>query len=297
MTELKGEYIQDFYKVKEYVEKHAKVGEKRNEAIEMLHSIYLEAQENGTLLSEIHENSAKDYAKEIVEGLPHTSEKKQKIVRRTTIVVLSVIFVVTAFFTSDFWNMYVGGYNYSMKHWDRMYHYSAWNGDQDYIAKVTMSTLNSAESNPELAELGMYIENVDFWKEGEVIIGIRSETIQTSFTSYRHYNPGIWHGASQYYRMEMHSDIFAEINGVMYEATRPFCVDARGRDMKSWILFEPVDEDADTKGAESFFIKGGEITITFDEVDVDVWYYPGLKTMLLEGKIPFFVPYRLNEEE
>ena len=112
MNELKGEYIFDFYDVKEYIEKHAKVGEKRNEALETLHGIYLEAQENETPISEIHEGSAKEYAKEIVEGLPHMAPEKRKIMRRIVVAVFAAVLAVIAYFTSDFYYMQKYGYNY-----------------------------------------------------------------------------------------------------------------------------------------------------------------------------------------
>ena len=99
MNELKGEYILDFYDVKDYIEKHAKAGEKRNEALETLHGIYLEAQEKETPLSEIHEGSAKEYAKEIVEGLPHMAPEKRRIIKRILTVVLATVFVLAAYFS------------------------------------------------------------------------------------------------------------------------------------------------------------------------------------------------------
>lgn len=75
MAELKGIYKSDFDGIRKYIEKNSAKSSEREEALESLLGIYLEAQENGTLISEIHEGTAEDYAKEICESLP----EKRKI--------------------------------------------------------------------------------------------------------------------------------------------------------------------------------------------------------------------------
>ena len=70
MAELNGKYKEDFNEVKKYIEKTSAKCPEREETLESLSAIYLEAQENQTEISEIHEGTAKDYAKEIAESLP-----------------------------------------------------------------------------------------------------------------------------------------------------------------------------------------------------------------------------------
>lgn len=297
MAELKGEYIYDFYNVKEYVEAHAKVGEKRNEAIETLHSIYLEAQENGTPLSEIHEGTAKEYAKEIVEGLPHTSPEKKKIIKRFVIAVLTVVFLLSAFFTSDVWNLYVGGFNYRMKFFERTNGYGLYYTDEDFVVNLTNESWRDPESYSNLSELGIYFEIVSFEHNDLFDVFMRSETIPTSLTSYMHFKPSMTYGTAQYYRnFKFHEPVTAEINGVKFVGKLVVC-DATGRDLKYWIMFEPEDENADCSGCKEAFRNGEKLKITFGEIDMEHWSYPGLKQMLIEGRLPFFVPYRLENEE
>ena len=297
MAELKGEYIYDFYDVKEYVEKHAKTCPERNEAIETLHSIYLDAQENDTPLSEIHENSAKEYAKEIVEGLPHMAPEKKKIIKRIVIAVLAVAFILTAFFTSDVWNLYVGGFNYRMKFFERTNGYGLYYTDEDFIVNLTDENWRDPESYSNLSELGIYFDKVTFEKDAYFDIFMTSKTIQTSLTSYMHFKPCMTYGTAQYYRnFKFHEPVTAEINGVTYIGKLMTC-DATGRDLKYWIFFEPEDENADCTGCREAFKNGEELKITFGEIDMEHWSYPGLKQMIIEGRLPFFVPYRLENDE
>ena len=297
MNELKGEYILDFYEVKEYIESHAKAGEKRNEAIETLHGIYLEAQENGTEISNIHEGAAKEYAKEIVEGLPHTAPEKKKRIKRIAMVLLAVAFVLTAFFTSDVWNMYEGGFNYRMKFFERTNGYGLYYTDEDFIVNLTYENWTDPENYSNLSELGIYFDKVNFERDTHFDVFMTSKTIQTSLTSYMHYKPSMSYGAAQYYRnFKFHEPVTAEINGVTYVAKLMHC-DATGRDLKYWLWFDPEDETADCSSCKEAFKNGEELKITFGEIDTEHWYYPGLKTTLLEGRFPFFVPYRLENEE
>ena len=67
---------------------------------------------SGSKFSEIHEGSAKEYAKEIVEGLPHMAPEKRRIIKRILTVVLAAAFVLAAYFTSDYYFMQIGGFNY-----------------------------------------------------------------------------------------------------------------------------------------------------------------------------------------
>ena len=91
MNRLAGEYKEDFFEVKKYIEKFSAKGSEQDEAFESLLTIYLEAQENETPVSEIHEVSAKDYAREIAEVLP---QKKRLDLRKIfRIAVLAAVFI------------------------------------------------------------------------------------------------------------------------------------------------------------------------------------------------------------
>ena len=91
MNRLVGEYKEDFFEVKKYIEKFSAKGSEQDEAFESLLTIYLEAQENETPVSEIHEVSAKDYAREIAEVLP---QKKRLDLRKIfRIGVLAAVFI------------------------------------------------------------------------------------------------------------------------------------------------------------------------------------------------------------
>ncbi len=296
MIELKSEYAIDFYEVKEYVEAHAKVGEKRNEAIETLHAIYLEAQENKTPISEIHEGSAKDYAKEIIEGLPHTSPEKKRKIRIALIVFASVAFILTAFFTSDVWHLYKGGFNYRMKFFERTNGYGLYYTDEDFVVNLTYKGWKDPETYSNLSELGIYFDKIDF-ENNRIDAFMTSKTIPTSLTSYMHFKPYMTYGTAQYYRdFKFHEPVTAEINGVKYIGKLVIC-DATGRDLKYWICFEPEDENAAVFGCKEAFKNGEELKITFGEIDMEHWSYPGLKEMLIEGRLPFFVPYRIENDE
>lgn len=297
MTELKGEYIQDFYKVKEYIEAHSKVCEKRNEAIETLHAIYLDAQENGTPLSEIHENSAKEYAKEIVEGLPHTSPAKKKIIKRTLAAVLAVAFVLTAFFTGDIWHLYKGGFNYRMKFPERLYGTEFFYSYDDHIVKLTYKGWSDPETYPELSELGIYFDKLNFENSMRIDVFMRSETIQKSLTEYEHYRPFMTFGSGQYIRkLKLNEPVTAEIAGYKYNGELVIC-DATGKDFKYWIEFEPAEEGAVYSKAAEAFKNGEELVITFGEIDQEHWAYPGFLELIAMGKLPFFVQYSVEEAD
>lgn len=75
MNRLRDEYRADFLEVRKYIEKFSAKGSEQEEALEGLLEIYVEAQENKTPVSEIHECSPKDYAREIAEVLPQKNIK------------------------------------------------------------------------------------------------------------------------------------------------------------------------------------------------------------------------------
>lgn len=295
MNELKGEYILDFYDVKDYIEKHAKAGERRNEALETLHGIYLEAQENETPLSEIHEGSAKEYAKEIVEGLPHMAPEKRRIIKRILTVVLAAVFVLAAYFTSDYYYMQIGGFNYKMRYPDKFW--GAPYGPlelETYIAYVSVSDNGSLSQDENLENIGIYFEgggapdgSDDFFS-----VTMRSKTEKLSPTSYTLRVPGFSFSSGEFYWVHNSRDITAKVCGLPFvgEIER---VDGTGYDMIYDIYFRASDENADYSGISKKINSGETIEITFEDIHYYSWNYKGLKEVLLvEGYFPFFIDYK-----
>ena len=94
MNRLEGVYKEDFFEVKKYIEKFSAKGTEREEAVESLLAIYLEAQKNGAGISGIHEGGAKEYAKEIAESLP--KKKKPSIKKILPLAIAGVVLVFAA---------------------------------------------------------------------------------------------------------------------------------------------------------------------------------------------------------
>ena len=114
MAELNGKYKEDFNEIRKYIEKTAAKSSEREEALESLSAIYLEAQENQTEISKIHEGTTKDYAKEIAESLP--KKKKPNFAKIAgTSTVFSVIVTVAIFLLlnmSDAYLLQKRGFNH-----------------------------------------------------------------------------------------------------------------------------------------------------------------------------------------
>lgn len=300
MNELKGEYILDFYDVKDYIEKHAKADEKRNEAIETLYGIYLEAQENKTPLSEIHEGTAKDYAKEIVEGLPHIAPEKEKIIKRVIAAVLAVAFVLAAYFTSDWHYMQIGGFNYKMRYPDKFWG-GAYGGyeDETYTAYVSVGDDGSITQDEKLTEIGIYFEGGGAPNGSDEFFSVmmRSKTQKNSATSYYLRVPGFSFSSGEFYWItEKDGEITAEVDGLPFvgEVER---VDGTGYDMIYDIYFRASDENADYSGIAAKINSGETIKIVFKDVHYYSWHYKDLKDILLvEGYFPFFGDYKYKPE-
>lgn len=296
MNELKGEYILDFYDVKEYIEKHAKVGEKRNEALETLHGIYLEAQENETPISEIHEGSAKEYAKEIVEGLPHMAPEKRKIMRRIVIAVFAAVLAVIAYFTSDFYYMQKYGYNYYRNFPEIFWGAPYGRGDENYIAYLNVGDDGFPTQDENLSAAGMYFDKIMVSKNYDDFFTIimRSETKQISPTEYTFKYPGFTYGGGEYIWMHTKSGkISAEVCGLPFsgEVVR---VNATGKDLCYWIDFTASDESADYSGISKRIISGETVTVKLDDINNMHWRYKDILEVLLERHFPFFVTYKYD---
>lgn len=295
MAELKGEYILDFYDVKDYIEKHAKACPERNEAIETLHGIYLDAQESGTPVSEIHEGSAKEYAKEIVEGLPHMSSEKRKIIRRILAAVFAAAFIVLAYFTSDYYYMQVGGFNYKMRYPEKFW--GAPTGgieNETYVAYISRGDDGSVSQDENLENISIYFEAAGAPKGSDEFFSVtmRSKTEKLSPTSYTLRVPGFSFSSREFYWIYNVYDITATVDGLPFvgEVER---VDGTGYDMIYDIYFHASDENADYSGISAKINSGETIEITFEDVYYYSWNYKGLKEIILvEGYFPFFVDYK-----
>ncbi|MBE6899376.1 MAG: DUF1129 domain-containing protein [Ruminococcaceae bacterium] len=296
MAELKGEYIYDFYDVKEYIESHAKACEKRNEAIETLHSIYLEAQEKGTPLSEIHEGSPKEYAKEIVEGLPHISPEKKKIIKRVLITVFAFVIAVLAYFTSDYYYMQKYGYNYYMKFPEIFSGAPFGRGDENYTAYLTVGDDGYPTQDANLSAAGMYFDGIMASNNSDdyFTVIMRSETKQVSPLHYTFKYPGFTYGGGEYQWMHTKSGrISAEVGGLPFsgEVVR---VNATGKDLCYWIDFTASDENADYSGIAKRINSGEIVTVYLNDINNMSWQYRGILYVILEKHFPFFVSYNYD---
>lgn len=290
MEQLRGKYAVEFYEIKERIQKGAKPGPEREEATENIHSIFLEAQENGTPLEEIYEGSAEEYANEIISGLPHESQqqkKKRKIIIRA-LAVIAVLMVL--FFTSDRWNMHIGGYNYYEKYRERFY------GAPFYFMEDVNVEYHRGKQDPNLASLGIYFDAVRFYDDEHLEVNMRSKTMMQNFGRYQHYYPSIHYGGGQFYTMNSIGDITAEINGILYIG-EPMGVDATGRDLRYWISFSPADENVDCSGTKRSFESGEPINFYFEDISRKYWEIKGNIDLLAEGLFPFFVHYKYEPHE
>ena len=184
-----------------------------------------------------------------------------------------------------------------MKHSDRVSGARSFYSYDDHVVKLTYKGWSDPETYPELSELGIYFDKVEFGSDMGFEVFMRSETVRTSLTSYMHYKPYMTFGAAQYYRdFKLNEPVTAEIAGYKYNGELVIC-DATGRDFKYWISFEPAEEGAVYSKAAEAFKNGEELVITFGEIDRESWRYPGFLELIAKGKLPFFVQYSVDEEE
>ena len=96
---LSGEYLADFNEVTKYLKKYAAKGEKLNEVLDDLSELYSDLEAEGAPVSSVHEGSAEDYAKELLENLPRKKKLSSKAI---TAIVAVVVFIISAvYFTTD----------------------------------------------------------------------------------------------------------------------------------------------------------------------------------------------------
>ena len=86
---LSGEYLADFNEVTKYLKQNAAKGEKLNEVIDYLSELYSDLEAEGSPITSVHEGTAEEYAKELLENLP-----KKKVFLTTKRLVL--IFIAVA---------------------------------------------------------------------------------------------------------------------------------------------------------------------------------------------------------
>lgn len=116
-NELNGAYLEDFNIIKKYVEKHCQRGTDRDEALQSLRAIYLDAQEGAAALEEIRGESAEDYAKEIASALPTKKHAKLTSVLKTALIVV-VSFAIggsVLWLTSDVYAVKMRGYAFVLQ--------------------------------------------------------------------------------------------------------------------------------------------------------------------------------------
>ncbi|MBR2639979.1 MAG: hypothetical protein IKL18_07440 [Oscillospiraceae bacterium] len=117
MANLNGKYLSDFEKIKKRIEKLSAKSPEREEALESLLTIYLEAQENKTEIQEIHEGTAEDYAREIAESLP--KKKRPDFLKIAGICAVFAVFIGASILLllnmSDSYLLKKRGFNHVLK--------------------------------------------------------------------------------------------------------------------------------------------------------------------------------------
>ncbi len=114
---LSGEYLADFNEVTKYLKKHAAKGEKLSEVLDDLSELYSDLEAEGAPLSSVHEGSAEDYAKELLENLP---KKKVFFTAKRLALIFAAIAVVAGicFYNNSPLKRMNSGINYVASHID-----------------------------------------------------------------------------------------------------------------------------------------------------------------------------------
>lgn len=111
---LSGEYLADFNEVTKYLKKHAAKGEKLSEVLDDLSELYSDIEAEGSPLSSVHEGTAEDYAKELLENLP----KKKPLFTTKRLVFLFAFLFAIFFFMEVFYDSAYRGINDVLKNPD-----------------------------------------------------------------------------------------------------------------------------------------------------------------------------------
>lgn len=98
-TELSGEYLADYTEVTKYLKKHAAKGEKLSEVISDLSELYSDLEAEGASVASVHEGTAEEYAKELLENLPKKKKLSSKAI--TAILVIIAVLISAIYFTND----------------------------------------------------------------------------------------------------------------------------------------------------------------------------------------------------
>ena len=314
MAELNGIYKEDFSKVKKHMEKNAAKCPEREEAFESLLSIYLEAQENETPISEIHEGNAEDYAKEICEGLPKKKHINKETLFAVMGVVTAIIIVATGYFTRDALYIEKGGYGFALKYPEKFEFTRKFSEKDEYIGNFTVNEFSTAETDPELEHFGIICENWGFYFydgkqddrhfEMQMVskvkkIGADGKMIHTPVVTLN--GEEVWiqdeHGGSLESTFNgALGEIKAYLNGDLYigEITE---YNDKGTDFRYTILFSAADENADCTGNINRLISGDYVTVDFEKIVRVTWDYKGAVNLLKEWKLPFFNSYNVIEKK
>ena len=114
---LSGEYLADFNEVTKYLKKYAAKGEKLNEVLDDLSELYSDLEAEGAPLSSVHEGSAEDYAKELLENLP---KKKTFFTTKRFVLIFACAVLVAGicFYSNSPLKRMNSGINYVANHLD-----------------------------------------------------------------------------------------------------------------------------------------------------------------------------------
>ena len=158
---LSGEYLADFNEVTKYLKKYAAKGEKLNEVLDDLSELYSDLEAEGAPLSSVHEGSAEDYAKELLENLP-----KKKVFFTTKRLILflvsAAIVAGICFYNSSPLKRMTEGLKYVAEHTDDFSFDVA--NVESYIVEIWDEGVSyGSDGNVEIKEMNLF-------HEGEIFI-------------------------------------------------------------------------------------------------------------------------------
>ncbi|MBQ7874442.1 MAG: hypothetical protein IJ306_04680 [Oscillospiraceae bacterium] len=314
MNGLKGIYEEDFNEIKKYIEKEAAAGTARDDALESLLAIYVEAQENGAELSDIRGESAKDYAKEVAESLPKKKRVNKILLGGILGIAAAAVLAVAGYFTSDVYFMENGGYGFAMRYPEKFDFTRIVSGKDEYSGKFTVNELSTAETDPELERFGIICENYCFYGEQDgrddtqfdmyMVSKVRDfgeegKMILTPVAVSNGEPVWIedWKGDRLASDIEgALGEIKAYLNGTEYTG-EIIEYDISGKDFRYKIHFTAADENADCSGNINRLISGDYVTVEFEKIIRIGWNYLGAKNSFENGMFPIFVPYSVEEEK
>ncbi len=286
-SELIGIYSEDFKKVKRYVERHCNRGAQRDEALQNLCSIYLDAQEHGEPLEELRGESAEEYAREIAAALPpRKSVRWQKALKPLTCVLIAaaVCFCVTFAlirFTSDSYAIQSGGLSFLNANPQKFIYseqddsYSAFysNGNSSFTSYFYFNKDGSVIHGGYANNYGVFFENIIFSENYEAFsIDVKVNIIHSGDDVYELNTPvkPVFAPESGELLYFIKSPVTAQAKDCRYKGTVSHCyVDSAG-----WVRFH-IDFVIDDRNGSTDLVKyitsGQSVDVFFEKIFTLKW--------------------------